>query len=84
MVYGESKHGKNELTAVAVLLKDNQPYGYRFKSGDNFLNYSLNVTWELARRGCIQNMKAGFEGDQKQICGTNGLNIWELNTIHKT
>lgn len=83
VVYKENKHKENELIAIAVLLQNNEPYGYRFKSGDKFLNYSLAVTWELARRGCIQNMRASFDGENKQICGANGLNLWELDTIYK-
>lgn len=83
MVYPDDSYKKDELTAIAILIQNNEPYGYRFKVGDQFKNYSLQVTWELARRGCISNIKASFEEGTKVICGKNSTNTWELPTIIK-
>lgn len=83
IIYQDNSYRKGELTAVAVLLQNNEPYGYRFRAGDQFKNYSLQVTWELARRGCIANLKAGYEDDAKVICGADSTNIWELPVINK-
>lgn len=83
MVYSDNKFRQNELEAVAVLISDNSPYGYRFKVGDTeeFQNYGLDVVWELARRGCIRNMQAKVDNQIKVICGKNNFKLWELEVI---
>lgn len=83
-IYSDNKFGNNALKAVAVLIQNNEPYGYRLEHSRGFVNYSLDVVWELARRGCIVNMEAKYEDNAKLIVGKSECKLWELPTIVKS
>lgn len=84
VIYSDNKFKADELKAVAVLIQNNEPYGYRLEYSGGFLNYSLDVVWELARRGCISNMSAKYDVDSKVIVGKGDCRLWELATIIKS
>lgn len=84
LVFNDNKLGKNEFKAVAVLVKSDEPYGYRLEYKDGFVNYGLDVVWELARRGCISNIDARFEDDCKTLIGKNDTELWKLEAIVKS
>lgn len=83
IVYKDNKVKTNELKAVAVLIQNNEPYGFRFKWDNDFVNYGLDVTWELARRGNIINIEAGYDGEAKVLNGKNSTELWKLPSIVK-